>query len=108
MDFLLYNMNDELAIQLDFEKQILQLALLVLEKYEMIEIFEEIIYIKNWEKYQNEEGMGKIREQGRIRVARCREKKKVLAIDSRISDLKFQIKKLEDEVSEIKIVKILP
>ena len=73
---------DELAIQLDFEKQILQLALLVLEKYNMIEIFDEIIYIKNWEKYQNETGMEKIREQTRARVARCRENKKVLAIES--------------------------
>jgi predicted phage replisome organizer len=73
---------DELAIQLDFEKQILNLALLVLEKYEMIEVFDDIIFIKNWAKYQNESGMEKIREQGRIRVARCRENKKVLEISS--------------------------
>jgi predicted phage replisome organizer len=64
---------DELAIQLDFDKQILNLALRVLEKYEMIEVFDDIIFIKNWEKYQNETGMERIREQTRVRVARYRE-----------------------------------
>lgn len=69
---------DDLSVQLDFEKKVIQLALVVLEKYSMIEVFDEVIYIKNWEKYQNEIGMEKIREQTRVRVSRFRENQKLL------------------------------
>ena len=65
---------EDLAIEFEFEKDIIKLALSILEKFEMIEIFDDVIYIKNWEEYQNIEGMDKIREQTKKRVQNYRQK----------------------------------
>ena len=56
----------------------IRLALKTFKDFGMIEIIDDIICISNWEKYQNVEGMDKIREQTRLRVAKHREKKKLL------------------------------
>ena len=58
-----------------------QLALSTFQNYGMIEIVDDILRVSNWEKYQNIEGMERIREQTRKRVARYRESKK-LALSS--------------------------
>lgn len=55
-----------------------RLALGAFEKFRMIERTEKGIYISNFEKHQNTEGMEKIREQARIRKQREREKKRAL------------------------------
>ena len=55
----------------------IQMALNTFEKFGMIEIVDDIIHVSNWEKYQNVDGMEKIREQTRLRVARCRKNKKL-------------------------------
>lgn len=55
-----------------------RLALGTFEKFRMIERTEKGIYISNFEKHQNTEGMEKIREQARIRKQREREKKRTL------------------------------
>lgn len=55
-----------------------RLALGTFEKFRMIERTEKGIYISNFEKHQNAEGMEKIREQARIRKQREREKKRAL------------------------------
>ena len=55
-----------------------RLALGTFEKFRMIERTEKGIYISNFEKHQNTEGMEKIREQSRIRKQREREKKRAL------------------------------
>ena len=52
-----------------------RMALSIFEKFGMIEIIDDILHLSSWEKYQNIEGMEKIREQTRQRVAKCREKK---------------------------------
>lgn len=55
----------------------IRLALKTLESFNMISIQDDNeIKIINWEKYQNVEGMERIREQTRKRVAKCRERKK--------------------------------
>lgn len=52
-------------------------ALQTFEKFEMINLSQDgLISIANWEKHQNIEGMDKIREQTRKRVAKHREKQK--------------------------------
>ena len=48
------------------------------DRFRMIERTEKGIYISNFEKHQNTEGMEKIREQARIRKQREREKKRAL------------------------------
>lgn len=51
-----------------------KMALNVFEKFGMVELFEDMIYVSNWEKYQNTEGMERVREQTRKRVAAYRER----------------------------------
>ena len=57
----------------------IQLALTTFERFGMIEIVDNVILVSNWERYQNIEGMERIRAQTRKRVARHREKQKLLA-----------------------------
>lgn len=56
----------------------IQLALNMFQQFGMIEIIDDILHISNWEKYQNVDGMEKIREQTRKRVANYRENKRLL------------------------------
>ena len=64
----------------EFRKPIntVRLALKTFESFGMIELVDNIYCISNWEKYQNIEGLERIREQTRLRVARHREKQKLL------------------------------
>ena len=55
----------------------IRLALSIFEKYKMITISQKEIEILNWSKHQNIEGMEKIREQTRIRVAKHRQNKQL-------------------------------
>ena len=55
-----------------------QLALTTFQRFGMIEVIDDIIKVSSWEKYQNVEGMEKIRAQTRARVAAHREKQKAL------------------------------
>ena len=64
-----------LADELDFEENTVILALQVLEQLDMIVTDNGFFAIAGWEEYQNIEGLDKIREQTRQRVAKCREKK---------------------------------
>lgn len=54
----------------------IEMALRVFEQFGMIEIVDNLIHVSNWEKYQNVEGMEKIRKQNRLRVQRFRDKQK--------------------------------
>ena len=57
-----------------------KIAIGVFEQFGMIEIIDGIISLPNWEKHQNVDGMEKIKEQTRNRVAKYREKQKNLAL----------------------------
>ena len=65
-----------LADELDFEENTVSLALTALENLGMIST--NPLEITNWEEYQNVDGMEKIREQTRKRVADYRTRKKAL------------------------------
>lgn len=56
---------------------VIQLALSTFEKFNMIEFVDDVIQVSNWQKYQNVDGLEKIREQTRARVAKHREQKKL-------------------------------
>ena len=64
-----------LADELDFEENTVILALNALEQLQMIVTDGNCFKIAGWEEYQNVEGLDKIREQTRKRVAAYREKK---------------------------------
>ena len=56
----------------------IQMALKTFEQFGMVELVDNILHISNWEKYQNIDGMEKIREQNRLRKQRQRERQKLL------------------------------
>lgn len=56
----------------------IQFALKVFQEFEMISIIDDFLHISNWKKYQNIEGMDKIREQNRIRKQNQRERQKIM------------------------------
>ena len=89
-----------------------RLALEIFTKFEMIEYDENgLLYISNWEKYQNIEGMDKIREQNRLRKQKQRENQKLLSenVTSRDSHAteeerrkkREEIRKEKEEVVEV-------
>ena len=68
--------DDELADALKKPLPKVKTALATFERYNMIQRDEAgFIQITSWEKYQNIEGLEKIREQTRARVAKCRANK---------------------------------
>lgn len=67
-----------LADELDFEENTIILALNALRKLGMVQDQDEALLITGWEEHQNVDGLEKIREQGRKRVAKFREKQKEL------------------------------
>lgn len=58
---------------------VIRMALNTFEQFGMIEIINNVVTIPNWEKHQNVDGLEKVREQGRLRTAKHREKQKLLA-----------------------------
>ena len=56
-----------------------QMAMRTFEQFGMVEIINDMLHISNWEKYQNVEGMDKIREQNRIRQKKWYDKHKAIA-----------------------------
>lgn len=91
-----------LADELDFEENTVILALQALENLDMIVTDNGFFTIAGWEEYQNVEGMEKIREQTRKRVAKCREKK-LLSQGSVTSNVTVTLgNETEEEIEEDK------
>ena len=67
-----------LADELDFEENVVIVALKALEEFGMIYTNENVLAISGWDEHQNIEGMEKIREQNRQRQARFKTKQKLL------------------------------
>lgn len=68
--------DEMLATYFNRPLEIVRSALKVFEQFEMVEIIEDIIKVSSWEKYQNVDGMSRIREQNRIRKQKQREREK--------------------------------
>lgn len=68
--------DQTLSTQFNRPLHTIQLALQTFRQFNMIEIVDDILKISNWEKYQNVDGMEKIKEQTRLRVQKHREKQK--------------------------------
>lgn len=71
-----------LADELDFEENTVQLALRAMEQLGMIVSDNGFISIAGWKEYQNVEGMDRIREQTRQRVAQHRKRQKMIENDN--------------------------
>ena len=55
----------------------MQMALGIFEKFGMIKVVNDVMHVSNWEKYQNIDGLERIREQTRARVSKYREAKRL-------------------------------
>ena len=71
--------EEMLAEEFDMEINTIRLGLQTFQRYGMIELVDDIICLSSWEKWQNVDKLSEIREQTRIRVAKHREKQKLLA-----------------------------
>lgn len=71
--------EDDLAADFDFSSEFVRFAIMTLEKYKMIELYDHIIFIKNWDEYQKMDKLEKLQEQNRVRQANYREKQKLIA-----------------------------
>lgn len=69
-----------LSDELGFELSTIQLALEALERLNMISRNEDMLFISGWEEHQNIEGLDRIREQTKKRVADHRARKKQLLL----------------------------
>lgn len=70
-----YSIN-MLANELNFEENVIQTALNTLERFGMIHRDEDFLCVSGWEEHQNIEGLEKVREQTRKRVAEYRERQR--------------------------------
>ena len=77
--------DEGLANELRRPVKVVKAALDLFCEYNMMVVSEGIPYIKNWGKYQNEEGLEMVREQSRIRKQRQREREKMSRDTSRDS-----------------------
>lgn len=73
--------DEMLSVIFNKPLQTVRLALKTFEKFRMIESTVKGIYITNFDKHQNIEGMEKIREQNRVRKQRQRERNKALLLE---------------------------
>lgn len=55
----------------------IKIALDIFQKFKMIEIIDDFIRLKNWQQYQNVDGLEKIRNQTRLRVQKHRENQRL-------------------------------
>jgi len=69
---------EDIAVMIDREPEELNLCMQYYINNRMITVIDDIYLLTNWAKYQNEDGLGRIREQTRKRVAKHREKQKML------------------------------
>ena len=69
--------EEMMATQFNRPLPTIKLALQVFEQFGMIKTEDDLLKIANWEKYQNLEGLEKIREQNRIRKQNQRERERL-------------------------------
>lgn len=104
---------EDIAVLIDREPEELNLCMQYYISNNMISVIDDIYMLTNWSKYQNEDGLEKIREQNRIRKQNQRERQKqalltashVTSRDSHATDIDIDIEKeieTEKEVEKIK------
>lgn len=72
-----YGSEEDIAIMIDRDVEEVKLCLQFYVSNGMVEIVDNLYCLSNWTKYQNNDGLEKIREQNRIRQKRYYEKKKI-------------------------------
>lgn len=99
--------NKMLADELDFDESVIELALTILEKFGMITRDGALLSIPGWEEHQNIDGLEKIREQTRKRVAEHRKRQKELSEEERMPEIPEQISCKKDLVKPGDVQKVV-
>ena len=99
--------NKMLADELDFDESVIELALTILEKFGMITRDGTLLSIPGWEEHQNIDGLEKIREQTRKRVAEHRKRQKELSEEERMPEITEQISCEKDLVKPGDVQKVV-
>ena len=73
-----YTELEDIATMIDRDEEELKLCMSFFIKEGMVSIIDDVYSLSNWSKYQNEEGLNKIKEQNRLRKQRQREREKEL------------------------------
>ena len=89
-----------LAAEFGFDVYLIELALGTFTKLNMIQLEEHIIKIAGWEEHQNIDGLDRIREQTRKRVAKYRENQKKLPSNVTGNDTVTGSNAIEEEREE--------
>lgn len=74
-----YRSFEDIATMLDREEKEIELCMQYFINERMIEIIDDVYCLSNFMKYQNHDGLEKIREQNRLRQAKYKKKQKLLA-----------------------------
>jgi predicted phage replisome organizer len=88
----------DIATMIDRDEEELRLCMAFYIKEGMITITDDVYSLTNWSEYQNQEGLEKIREQTRKRVAKHREKQKLLACNVTCNDTVTQSNETDKEI----------
>ena len=91
---------DMLAEEFKFEERIVVSALEAFSMLDMIHTDDGFLSISGWEDHQNAEGLAKIREQTRKRVAKHREKKSALQCNATVTQCNAIERDKEEEIEE--------
>lgn len=78
--------NEMLAKVFRLDIGTVQRALDLFQQLEMIEVFDNAYMVSNWTKYQNTEGLERIKEQNRIRQQNYRDRQRQLKIENNVTD----------------------
>ena len=89
-----------LAAEFGFDLYLIELALATFVKLNMIQLEDHIIKIAGWEEHQNIDGLDRIREQTRKRVAKYRENQKQLPCNVTSNDTVTDGNAIEEEREE--------
>lgn len=103
-----YHTFEDIAIMLDREEKEIELCMQFFIAEKMVEIVDDIYCLTNFTKYQNEDGLNKIREQKRIAQAKWRERKKLGLIgyeETPVVDEKTSTVETTDNLPSISISK---
>lgn len=68
--------EEMLAAMFDMDQRLISLALKTFQHLRMIEVIDDIILLKNWSKYQSNDKLATIRDQGRVRQQRFRDNRR--------------------------------
>ena len=89
-----------LAAEFGYDSYLIELALGTFAKLNMIQLEDHIIKIAGWEEHQNIDGLDRIREQTRKRVAKYRENQKQLPCNVTCNDTVTGGNAIEEEREE--------